>query len=72
MTWHAPGAGGGWDGHCVLRRDNIFDAQGCGAGCDHVSAQKTAGWAPARRDCGGGGAVVCHACERGKKSGGRG
>lgn len=46
VTWHGPSTGE-WAGHCVSRLDNIWQPQGCGAGCDHVSAQKVAGWAPA-------------------------
>ena len=46
VTWHGPSTGV-WAQHCIARLDDVWAPQDCGAGCDHVSARKVAGWAPA-------------------------
>lgn len=46
ITWHGPTTGQ-WAQHCVHRLDGTWAPRACGAGCDHASANKTAGWVPA-------------------------
>jgi hypothetical protein len=37
---------GPWALRCCLRSDNVTHFRQCGAGCGHVSMQKTSGWVP--------------------------
>jgi hypothetical protein len=45
VTFHGPTTQE-WAMHCVFRVDNVYAPRGCGAGCDHTSANKTSGWVP--------------------------
>jgi hypothetical protein len=45
-TFHGPTTQQ-WANHCVFRVDNVYAPRPCGVGCDHTSANKTAGWVPA-------------------------
>jgi len=45
ITWHGPSTGA-WAGHCIVRKDNVWNPENCGNNCDHTAANKTSGWLP--------------------------